>query len=335
MDYSKLNPAELYTKKNGVLSCKLCWNRCLIRENEIGLCNTRVNINGNLYTLTYGNLSAVESRPIEIKPFYHFLPSSTSTTFSTYSCNLQCPWCQNWHLSKKPPNNQYDEIEPHKVVDVALDNGDSSICASLNEPSLLFEYLLDLFPLARENGLWCTMVSNGYMMPQALKKIVEAGLDAMNFDIKNERSFYHGDSSEITKIWRNVRYAIKKGVNAEVVKLLVSGIDDNQRAIEEIIENHLKYAGSQIPIHFTRYFPAFMYDEPPTGIEILENTVKMARKEGIEFAYIGNVSGHKYENTYCPQCNKLLIHRRYNVLENKIIDEQCPQCKKTIYGKWD
>lgn len=221
------------------------------------------------------------------------------------------------------------------MVEAALKNGDSSICASLNEPFLLFEYLLDLFPLARENGLWCTMVSNGYMMPQTLKKIVEAGLDAINFDIKNKKSFYHGDSRETAKVWRNVRYAVNKGLHVEVVKLVVTGIDDNQQAIEEVIENHLKYAGSQIPIHFTRYFPAFMYKEPPTSIEILKNAVKMARKEGIEFAYIGNVSGHKYENTYCPQCNELLIHRRYNVLENKIIGGQCPQCKKTIYGKWD
>ncbi len=333
MKDSQLHQAELFTRRNRAITCNLCWNRCDIRKDEMGLCNTRVNREGNLYTLTYGNLSAVESRPIEVKPFYHFLPSSTSMTFSTYSCNLQCPWCQNWHISRKPPTSHYDMIELREVVGAALDKRDSSICASLNEPALLFEYLLDLFPLAREKGLGCTMVSNGYMMPRALKELIEAGLTAINFDIKNEWSFYR--SGEIIRVWRNIKYAIRKGVHVEVVKLMVTGLDDNQQAIEEIMENHLKYAGSQVPLHFTRYFPAFMYQETPTSIETLENAVRAARDKGVEFAYVGNVSGHEYESTYCPQCNKILIRRySHRVLQNEIKDSKCPQCKKEIYGTW-
>lgn len=334
MKYNQLRQAEVFTAKDGSILCNLCWNLCIIPESETGLCNTRVNRKGGLYSLTYGNLSALDSRPIELKPFYHYLPSSTSMTFSTYSCNLQCPWCQNWHISRKPPSRQYYEVKPNELVDAALSKGDSSVCASFNEPALLFEYLLDLFPLATENGLDCTMVSNGYMMPQALKKLIEGGLDAINFDIKNEEPFYYPDGT--IKVWRNVRYAIKREVHVEVVKLVVTGIDDNQQAIEEVMENHLKYAGSQVPIHFTRYFPVFMYQEPPTKIEFLENAVKTARSKGIEFAYIGNVPGHKYESTYCPQCNELLIHRHnHNILHNKITDGKCPQCRKTIYGIWN
>lgn len=328
-----LHQAELFTRRDRAITCNLCWNRCDIREDEMGLCNTRVNREGDLFTLTYGNLSAAESRPIEVKPFYHFLPSSTSMTFSTYSCNLQCPWCQNWHISREPPP-QFDRIEPMELVEAALDKGDSSLCASLNEPSLLFEYLLDLFPLAREKGLWCTMVSNGYMMPQALKRLVDAGLNAINVDIKNEEAFYRSGKGEMVKVWKNVRYAIKKGLHVEVIKLLVTGIDDQQAL--EVIENHLKYAGAQVPLHFTRYSPAFMYQVPSTRVGILENAVKTARDEGIEFAYIGNVPGHKYENTYCPQCNELLIHRySHSILQNKITSGQCPHCKKTIYGIWN
>ncbi|MFO7968280.1 MAG: AmmeMemoRadiSam system radical SAM enzyme [Archaeoglobaceae archaeon] len=340
MKDSQLHQAEVFTRRNRAITCNLCWNRCEIGEDEMGLCNTRVNKHGSLYTLTYGNLSALESRPIELKPFHHFLPSSTSMTFSTYSCNLKCPWCQNRHISRKPPSRQYDRIEPREVVDAALGAAlgekDPSICASFNEPTLLFEYLLDLFPLAAKNGLKNTMVSNGYMMPQPLKRLIEGGMDAINFDIKNERSCYHGGSTEISKVWRNVKYAVKEGVHVEVVKLLVTGIDDNRQTIEEVIEDHLTYAGSEVPLHFTRYFPAFMYQEPPTRVDVLENAVKTAREKGVEFAYIGNVSGHKYENTYCPQCSELLIHRHsHNILQNKIQDGKCPQCRKTLYGIWN
>ncbi len=335
MKYDQLHQAELFDTKNGAVSCDLCWNRCRIPEGEMGLCNTRVNRNGDLYTFTYGNLSAVESRPIEVKPFYHFLPSSTSMTFSSYSCNLQCPWCQNWHISRKPPFQDHYIVEPRELVDAALDNGDSTICASLNEPTLLFEYLLDLFHVARESGLGCTMVSNGYTTPKALKKLMDVGLDAVNFDVKNERSFHHGCSGETKKVWRNIRYATKKGVHVEVVKLLVTGIDDNKQTIEEVMEDHLNYAGSQVPLHFTRYFPAFRYRETPTRVDVLENAVKVARDKGVEFAYVGNVPGHEYESTYCPRCNKLLIHRySHKVLHNEIDDGKCPQCRKEVYGIW-
>lgn len=85
-------PAQLFSKKNGAVICHLCWNRCILEEGEIGACKARVNKDGSLYTLTYGNISAMESRPIEIKPFFHFKPSSTTMTFSTYSCNFTCPW---------------------------------------------------------------------------------------------------------------------------------------------------------------------------------------------------------------------------------------------------
>ncbi len=95
--------ARLYRKLNGKCVCQLCWRFCKIGEGESGFCNVRVVEKGRVYTLSYGKLSYLESRPIEIKPFFHFLPGSTSMTFSGYSCNLDCPWCQNWQISKSPP----------------------------------------------------------------------------------------------------------------------------------------------------------------------------------------------------------------------------------------
>ncbi len=328
--------ARLYSIKKDVVLCHLCWNKCKIRQNERGLCNARINRDGKLYTLTYGNLSAMESRPIEIKPFFHFKPSTTCMTFSTYSCNFQCPWCQNWHLSKRPPpDNQI--LEPSEVIDATLKANDSGICASFNEPTLLFEYLLDLFPLARQSGLYCTMVSNGYMSPEALKMLRDAGLDAINMDVKgDDRTYgYCVRRGKSTHVWQNARLAVRSGLHLEMVNLIVPGVNDNEDALKDVVEMHLKYAGQHIPIHFTRYFPAFMFDDPPTKIEILEKAVNIAKKSGIEFPYIGNVPGHKYENTYCPECNEMLIQRlNYTVSRNKIKNRKCPNCRKEIYGVW-
>ncbi len=316
--------------------CHLCWNLCSIDDGLRGRCNTRINVSGRLYTLTYGNISAMESRPVEIKPFFHFMPGTTSMTFSTYSCNLSCMWCQNWTSSRSLPRENYRAVPPEEVIKSAIKAGDLSTCASFNEPTLLFEYLLDLFPLAKEAGLRNTMVSNGYMMPKALKSLVDAGLDAINIDVKGDKEVYRrycGGKSDI-HVWRNVRFAAKR-VHIEVVSLLVRDVNDDEESVREVVEKHLKYAGSKVPVHFIRYFPAFLFDKPPTDISKLEKAVKIARKEGIEYAYIGNVPGHKFENTCCPQCGALLVKRyHFTPVENRIKNGKCPECGKEIYGIW-
>jgi len=332
--------AKLYRKKNEDVICDLCWNRCLIAEGSFGHCNARYNESGGLRTLTYGNISAVESRPMEIKPFFHFLPGTTSITFSTYSCNLDCPWCQNWHLSKRPPPERFDLIHPKTVVEVAVRNGDRSTCASFNEPTLLFEYLLDLFPLAKESNLKNTIVSNGYMTPKALKMLIDSGLDAANFDIKGDDRVYAEISKGKSKyIWRNARFARKKGVHVEMVCLLSPPVYKNPEMIDGIIENHLKYLDSEVPIHFTRYFPAYLTKDPPTPLRVLEEAIIKARKAGISYVYIGNVR-HRFENTFCPECGEVLIVRRgSSLIENKLaIDEgeaKCCKCGREISGVFE
>ena len=325
--------AKLYSKLNGKVVCKLCWHKCRIGENERGFCNVRINLNGKLYTLTYANISAVESRPIEIKPFYHFKPSSHSLTFSSYSCNLNCPWCQNWHLSKTFKEGY--KIFPKELVEIALKNRDLSLCASFNEPTLLFEYLLDSFKIAKEFGLLNTMVSNGFMSLKALEMLNLAGLDAINIDVKGNDEVYEKYCGGKAKfVWRVVSKAIDLNLHVEVVNLIVTDVNDNIDIIKEVIDNHLKYANKSIPLHFNRYFPAFIFEKPPTKIEILEKAAKLAKREGVEYVYIGNVR-NKLENTYCPNCGELLIKRDgWRVIYNKIENGRCFKCGKEIYGVW-
>jgi pyruvate formate lyase activating enzyme len=326
--------AKLWKRSDRGVVCQLCWRFCKLREGETGFCNARVNRGGKLHTLTYGNLSAVESRPVEIKPFFHFMPGTTSITFSTYSCNLTCPWCQNWYISKMPPPENREVVTPEKIVEIAIRNGDVSTCASFNEPILLFEYLLDVFSLAKKRGLKNTMVSNGYMTPMALKMLRDAGLDAINIDIKGGEEVYERYCNGKARfVWKIVEKALKIGLHVEIVNLLITDVNDNPEAIKEVIENHLKHAGTDVPIHFTRYHPAFMFEKPTTPIEKLEMAVEYAKKEGVRYAYMGNVPGHKYENTYCPRCGELLIRRySYRILYNKIKNGKCYSCGFEIFG---
>jgi pyruvate formate lyase activating enzyme len=277
----------------------------------------------------------MESRPIEIKPFFHFKPASTSMTFSTYSCNLACPWCQNWHISKMSPKESFKEVEPKEIIELALKHRDLSTCASFNEPTLLFEFLLDLFPQAKSKGLFNTMVSNGYITPKALRILSEAGLDAINIDIKgNENTYKNYCGGKAKFVWRTIKKAVDLELHVEIVNLVITNVNDSMESVLEIIDNHLKYAGERVPIHFTRYFPAHLFSKPPTNIETLVKCIELAKKEGIEFAYAGNIR-HRFENTYCPDCSILLIERSaYRVLRNRVKDGKCPKCGKELYGVW-
>jgi len=335
--YPTVREALFYEKlPDGRVRCSLCERRCEIFPGYKGFCKTRVNINGRLYTLVYGDINAVESRPIEIKPFFHYWPGSTALTFSTWSCNLNCVWCQNFHLSKvEPQPDKAVYYPPKKMVELAIYNGDIGLCASFQEPTLLSEWVIPLFKLGKEKGIrYCCYVSNGYMTLDALKALCEAGMDGLKIDIKGNSEVYekYCGGADVEKIWRNGREAKKLGLHVEIVNLVVGDVNDGEEALMWVIEKHLKEVGAETPLHFTRYFPAYRFNNPPTRVETLEKAYEMAKKAGVLYPYVGNVSGHRCENTYCHNCGEKLIQRYgYYILRYRIAKEKkCPKCGTQI-----
>ncbi len=322
--------------RNTKVKCSLCERRCEIAESNLGLCKTRRNFGGKLYTLVYGDISAVESRPIEIKPFFHYWPGSTALTFSTWSCNFDCVWCQNYHLSKVAPEpNRAVYYPPEKIVELALAYEDAGLCASFQEPTLLTEWTIQAFSIGKRKGIkYFCYVSNGYMTPEALKALRNAGMDGLKIDVKGDQETYtrYCGGADVEKVWRNAAEAKRLGLHVEIVNLVVRGVNDGEEALSWVIEKHLKHVGPETPLHFTRYFPAYKFHNPPTKVETLEKAYEMAKKAGILHPYIGNVAGHQYENTYCPNCGKKLIKRygsyvlKYAVTE----DKKCPNCGTRI-----
>jgi pyruvate formate lyase activating enzyme len=331
--YPTVQKALFYEKlQNGNVKCGLCERKCEISPSSKGFCKTRMNIDGDLYTLVYGDISAVQSRPIEIKPFFHYWPGSTALTFATWSCNLDCDWCQNFHLSKQEPDPaKAIYYPPEKIVDLAVFNGDIGLCGSFQEPTLLSEWAIPLFRLGKERGIkYCCYVSNGYMTLEVLKALHKAGMDGLKIDVKGDDEIYvrYCGGADVNKIWRNGAEAKKLGLHVEIVNLVITNVNDSEEDLQWIIERHLKEVGAETPLHFSRYFPAYKLDNSPTRIEVLEKAYEMAKKAGVLYPYVGNADGHKYENTYCPNCGERLIRRygyrilKYAITENK----KCPNC---------
>lgn len=319
--------------EGGGVKCGLCERRCQIPLGSRGFCRTRTNLGGELYTIVYGNISSLSANPAEKKPFFHFLPGRLFLTAGTYSCNFTCPWCQNFDISKAEPEERSPVyLEPERFVHLCLSQKCAGTSLSFNEPTLLFEYALDLFPLARKRGLVNTYVSNGYMTHGALKMLVEAGLDAVNFDVKGDAEVvrkYCGADVEV--VWRNIREAKRMGVHVEVVNLVIPGVNDRGNQLRALAERHLREAGPETPLHFTAYYPAYRFSSPPTPVKTLERARELAVEVGLHFVYIGNVPGHRYENTYCPSCGEVLIRRfGFDILENRLEGRRCPGCGREI-----
>jgi pyruvate formate lyase activating enzyme len=336
LQYSTVHEALLYEKLKGdKVRCCLCERRCLVSPGLKGFCKTRMNIDGKLYTLVYGDLSALESRPIEIKPFFHYWPGSTALTFSTWSCNFDCVWCQNHHLSKTEPNPPRSSFHPpEKIVEAAVREEDKGLCVSFQEPTMLTDWVLPVFRIAREEGLYCCYVSNGYMTLEALKLLREAGMDGLKIDLKGDAETYqkHCGGADVEKVWRNAREAKKMGFHVEIVNLVVTDVNDDEGCLRWVIERHLKEVGPETPLHFTRYYPAYKFRNPATRIKTLEKAYEIAKETGILYPYLGNVQGHGYEDTYCPSCGERLIQRfGYRIVRYRINDDKkCAKCGQSI-----
>jgi pyruvate formate lyase activating enzyme len=319
------------------IRCLTCERRCEIAPGGLGWCNTRRNQDGELVTLIYGAVSSLSANAIEKKPLYHFHPGTRALTCGSFSCNFACPWCQNHSLSKvRPGEDRGVYVSPQAFIARALAQSCQGTSVSLNEPTLSLEWSLDLFRLARAKGLYNTYVSNGYMTPQALDLLVEAGLDAMNVDLKGDaRAVRRYCGAEVEPVWRTCRRAQARGVWLEITTLVIPGVNDQDATVRGIAQRIVAELGPDLPWHVSRYYPAYRFDAPPTPLRTLERAAQAGRAAGLRFVYLGNVAGHRGEDTYCPGCGARLIHRRgLRLVRQRLETGRCPDCGHAVPGVW-
>jgi pyruvate formate lyase activating enzyme len=321
------------------LRCGTCERRCKISEGKLGFCNTRINQNGKLFCLTYGNISSISNNPIEKKPLYHFYPGTKALTVGTWGCNFSCKFCQNWEISKKSPlilDSNF--LSPNKFLELLKKFNSEGTSFSLNEPTLLLEYALDVIKLTKPLNYYQTYVTNMYMTETALKLLIESGCDAFCVNVKGDSSFYKKHcTTDPTVVWRNLQLANKLGAHIEVVTLIIPNENDREDILRDIATKIKNLLGEDTPWHCNQYYPAYKareigLAESRTSVVTLEKSHKIGRDTGLKYVYIGNVHGHKLENTFCPTCETLLIDRdifgvKKNYLENGNI---CPSCGLSV-----
>jgi pyruvate formate lyase activating enzyme len=324
---------------DGWVRCGLCPRRCVVAPGERGHCEVRENSEGVYYTLTYGNPCAIHVDPIEKKPFYHFLPTTTAFSVATAGCNLDCKFCQNWHISQARPEDllNYD-LSPEQLVEAAVQSGAPSIAYTYSEPTIFFEYMLDCARLAREKGLRNVYHSNGYIEPEPLRELC-AYLDAANVDLKGFTEQYYSEMSggSLAPVLRSLKILVEEGVHLELTTLLVPGRNDDPETLAEMCRWVRDELGPDVPLHFSRFHPQHkLLDLPPTPVERLEVARDIALREGLRYVYIGNVPGHEANSTYCPACGAKVIHRiGYSVEPRGLAGGACSSCGEPLSGVWE
>jgi len=320
-----------------IVACELCPNGCVLDVNQVSKCRARMNKDGVLYSLVYGKPCAVHVDPIEKKPFFHFLPGTGAFSIATAGCVLSCKFCQNWQISQaKPEDTDTYDLPPDQVVRGAMFYGCRSITYTYTEPTVFYEYMYDTAIIARKYGIKNTMHSCGYINEKPLRALSKY-LDAADIDLKafTEDFYERICGGRLKPVLDSLITLKKKGVWLEITNLIVPTLNDDMKNIKEMCKWILKNLGPDIPIHFSRFFPHYkLKNLPPTPLETLTEARKTAMDVGLKFVYVGNIR-HKGENTFCPNCNKMIIERiGYFVKQNNITKGKCSFCSTPIPGVW-
>ena len=324
--------------ESGKVVCGICPNRCILAPGDRSVCRSRVNINGILYSLTYGNPCALHVDPIEKKPLFHFKPRSKAFSLATTGCNFRCLNCQNWEISQvKPTEVRHRELFPPDVITTAIQSGSESIAYTYSEPTTFFEYMIDTARLAKENGLCNLWISNGYINKKPLLEFCKV-LDGANVNLKafSDAIYRKLNGGRLEPVLNTFKTLHEQKVHFEVTNLVVPGYTDDPDMVKKMCDWILKNLGPDHPLHFLRFFPRYKLDRlPPTPVSTLTRFRELAMQEGIRYVYLGNVPGHEGNNTYCHNCKKLLIERQgYYIPTYNLIGNQCKFCKTVIPGVW-
>lgn len=336
---------ELYEKlPDGAVRCYACGHRCLIRDGRRGICQVRFNRGGKLM-VPWGYVAALQSDPIEKKPFFHVLPGSDALTFGMLGCDFHCSYCQNWLTSQamRDPEsdvsvNYVQPISPEQVAGYAHRMGAKVVASSYNEPLITSEWAAGIFRRALAEGLKCVFISNGNATPEALQYL-RPYLIGYKVDLKTMQDrHYRRLGGVLDHVLETIRMAHQMGLWVEVVTLVVPGFNDSTAELMDAAR-FIASVSRDIPWHVTAFHPDYkMVDPPPTSAVTLLRAAEIGQEAGLNFVYAGNLPGRTgdYENTRCTKCQTVLIERYGYVIENYRITAEgtCPKCQTAVPGVW-
>jgi pyruvate formate lyase activating enzyme len=323
------------------LRCFACGHRCLIKEGKRGICKVRFNEGGQL-RVPVNYVAALQCDPTEKKPFFHSLPGSDTLTFGMLGCDLHCGYCQNWLTSQALRDDAAvttpQMVTAERLVAMASAYGASMVGSSYNEPLITAEWAVEVFKLAKPAGLRTAFISNGNATPQVLDYL-RPWTDCYKIDLKSmsDRN-YRQLGGVVDNILDTVKMVHERGFWEEIVTLVIPGFNDSADELQRAAD-FIASVSPDIPWHVTAFHQDYrMNDKANTTAEQLIRACEIGRDAGLRYVYAGNLPGKvgRWENTFCPSCDELLVERYgYVIQKMKVtLDGKCPKCREIIPGIW-
>ena len=354
--------APHYLKLDRNVQCKICPNNCLLTPGDRSHCRNRINKNGTLYTMAYGNPCTFHVDPVEKKPLYHFLPGSRTFSLATSGCVFRCLNCQNWEISQKKPEETKDprgparrlrtplpaslsstemarmSLFPDDVVAVAKELLCPSIAYTYSEPTAYYEYAFDTCRLAREHRLKNIIVTCGSIEDRPLRELAQY-VDAAHVDLKgfSEDTYQRLNSGKLQPILNTLKTYHELGVWFEIINLIVPTYTDDLEMIKRMCGWLVENLGPDRPLHFSRFHPQHKLDHlSPTPVDVLLKARALARAAGLRYVYIGNVrEAADAGTTWCPGCKRAVIERDgFAITDFRLDAGRCRFCGTPIAGVW-
>src|SRR5690606_32884273 len=230
------------------------------------------------------------------------------------------------------------EMNPHMLVEIAKKTNASTVVSSYNEPLITSEWAIEIFKLAKKNGLTCAYVSNGNNTDEVMEYI-SPYISAYKVDLKcmSDKN-YRKLGGVLKHTLDGIKRAYDKGLWVEVVTLTIPGFNDSNEELWDAAK-FLAGISKDIPWHVTAFHKDYKMTEPDnTNAETLIRAAEIGREAGLRYVYAGNLAGQvgEYENTPCPRCSYPVVKRRgYVVLDYQITgDGKCKKCGNDIAGVW-
>jgi len=299
--------------QDGRIQCDVCPRACRLKAGQQGLCFVRTCVDGQILLTSYGRSSSFCVDPIEKKPFNHFLPGTPVLSFGTSGCNLACKFCQNWDMSK---SRRVDTLAagatPAAIAYRAQDLGCRSVAYTYNDPVIFLEYARDTALACRERGILNLAVTAGYISPGAREDLFSA-MDAANVDLKafTDDFYRYLCGGRLMPVLETLEYLKQETrIWLELTTLLIPGHNDSEAELERMCAWVREHLGPATPMHFTAFHPDWeLRDLPPTPPATLARARVIAHRNGIRYAYTGNVRDAAGGSTWCHRCGALLIER--------------------------
>ncbi len=307
------------------VQCGLCPHRCVIADGKRGRCQARENRGGKLYALTYGRAASLAVDPIEKKPLYHFYPGREILSLGNWGCNFACSFCQNHDISQhEVPTRAFS---PEDAVTMARESKSIGLAYTYNEPLINFEFVRDCAKVIRAAGLKNVLVTNGFVNPEPLEELLPL-VDAMNIDIKAFHEGFYKDQCQgkLEPVLRNTARAAKS-CHVEVTTLLIPGLNDAPKELEDMAVWIAENCGEETPAHLSAYFPRYQMKIDATTPAMLQHAREIFLKH-LRYVYIGNVAATKGANTVCRACGEIIIARQGYAIDKRGINDsgRCALC---------